>query len=156
MTLDEQFEIINGAKNGENIQVFKDFSAGGGDARWVDILITKDYTYDFIHEEYRIKPKEPEQPEQSEIIKSAIWWHDRITQDTSLGYSVAYPTDDGYADSTFRVGSFFKDYRLIGFEYENKRDYMTPLSSTSPIMSVFGENGYEHKKAKYAIWIREE
>jgi len=134
MTLDEQIEILQAAKNGETIQHLNG-------SKWFDIENTE---FNFVGMEYRIKPKEHDG---DKIVSMPIDW-------SGSGYITHAPGAGGLM--RYVLGDRRGGWRLIGFKYDengfhHKYHELPILISYGASSGVFG-----HYKARYAVWQKEE
>jgi hypothetical protein len=137
MTIEEQIEILQAAKGGLAIECkYPD------EKDWVEVYYPNRIRFDFKAKDYRLKPEEPVD---DEIFKTEINWE--------CFPSLISPKDE---IDTWRLGDLTEGYRLIGFEFIGVSYDL--LFGSSPINILWHKDGsvMNSRKAKYAIWQKEE
>ena len=146
MTLEEQRDIIQAAMQDDEIEFIA--AQGSYDQEYYSIL--KGHKFNFFKYNYRIKPKEPEQPD---IVKTEIKWE----KTDGTGWFTKRPDnkEDLYQ---FKLCDISQGYILVGF-YFNLPNGTTDVRSDPIWPEVMGEmfdklEDAKFWKATHVIWER--
>ena len=137
MTLEEQRDIIQAAMQDDEIEFIA--AQGSYDQEYYSIL--KGHKFNFFKYNYRIKPKEPEQPD---IVKTDIAWEN---SGENLWFTIAPKSQ---ALHYFNLGKCYNGYRLMGFWSDEIKDYMDQGIERNKRFSR--NNDPEYYKATHAVW----